>query len=84
MTAINFSARDEKEQMIQAPNTIRRVTTTDSSRIDDLLNSAVGSIIPDALTLNHGIRVTRIGPGEYTVETAADVACGYTVYEDRV
>jgi hypothetical protein len=84
MTATNLSARDEKEQMIQAPSTIRRVTTTDAARIDDLLNSAVGRIIPDALALNHGIRVTRVGPGEYTVETAADVACGYTVYEDRV
>ena len=71
--------------MIQAPSTtIRRVTTTDASQIDDLLNSAVGRIIPNALAQKHGIRVSRIGPGEYTVETAADVACGYTVYEDRV
>ncbi|MEV7574705.1 hypothetical protein AB0P28_16575 [Pseudarthrobacter sp. NPDC089323] len=70
--------------MIDAHSTIRRVATTDASRIDDLLNSAVGRIIPDALALNYGIRVSRIGPGEYTVETAADVACGYTVYEDRV
>ncbi|MDQ0675132.1 hypothetical protein QFZ36_002693 [Pseudarthrobacter siccitolerans] len=84
MTAINLSAPDEKEQMIQAPSTIRRVTTTDASRIDDLLNSTIGRIIPDAVELNHGIRVTRTGPGEYTVETAADIACGYTVYEDSV
>jgi hypothetical protein len=71
-------------QAIQAPSTIRRVTTTDASRIDDLLNSTVGRLIPDALALNHGIRVSRTGPGNYTVETAADVACGYTVYEERV
>lgn len=70
--------------MIQAPSTIHRTKTTDASRIDDLLNSAVGTIIPGALALNHGIRVTRIQPGGYAVETAADVACGYTVYEDRV
>lgn len=69
--------------MIQAPSTIRRVATTDASRIDDLLYLAVRRIIPDALVLNHGIRVSRIGPGDYTVETAADVACGYTLYEDR-
>ena len=78
------SAKYEEEQMIQAPSTIRRVATRDASRIDDLLNSTVGRIIPDALALNHGIRVTRTGPGEYTVETAADVACGYTIDEDRV
>ena len=70
--------------MIQAQSAIRCVTTTDVSRIDDLINSAVGKTIPDALVLNHGIRVTRIGPGDYTVETAADVECGYTVYEDRL
>jgi len=44
------------------------------------MNSTVGKIIPDALAQNCGIRVSRIGPGEYTAETAADVACGYTVY----
>lgn len=70
--------------MIQTLSTVRRVTTTDASKIDDLLNSAVGRIIPDALAQNCGIRVRRIGPGEYTVETAVDVACGYTVYEDNV
>jgi len=70
--------------MFQAPSTIRRVTTTDASQIDELLNSTVKRIIPDALALNQGIRVTRIGSGEYTVESAVDVACGYTVYEDRI
>jgi len=68
--------------MIQAPSMIRRVTTTDASQIDDLLNSAVGRIIPDALAQNCGIRVSRIGPGEYIVETAANVVCGDTVFED--
>ncbi|MDR6688627.1 hypothetical protein J2Y41_004222 [Arthrobacter sp. 1088] len=70
--------------MIQASSTIRRVITADAARIDDLLSSTVDRIIPDALALNHGIRVTRLGPGEYTVETTADIACGYTVYEDCV
>jgi hypothetical protein len=65
--------------MIQNLGTICRVTTTDASQVDDLLNSAVSKVIPDALDLKHGIRVTRRGPGKYTVETAADVACGYTV-----
>jgi hypothetical protein len=69
---------------MQAPSMIRRVTTTDAARVEDLLDSAVSGIIPDALAMNHGIRVTRVGPGEYIVETAADVACGCTIYEDRV
>jgi hypothetical protein len=73
-----------KSKMMQAPSRIHRVATTDASQVDDLLNLAVGKIIPDALALNHSIRVIRNGPGEYTVETAADVACGYTVYQDRV
>lgn len=70
--------------MVQTPSTIRRVATTDVSQIDDLLNSVIRRIIPDALAQNCGIRVSRIGPGEYTVETSTDVACGYTVYEDRL
>jgi hypothetical protein len=65
--------------MLHAIHTILHVATTDAAEIDDLLNSTVESLIPDALAINHGIRVTHIGPGEYTVETAADVACGYTV-----
>ena len=67
--------------MIHTTHAIRRVTTTDAARVDELLNLTVEKLIPDALALNHGIRVTRIGPGEYTVETAVDVACGYTAYE---
>ncbi|MDJ0458645.1 hypothetical protein PUN71_015680 [Arthrobacter sp. NQ7] len=57
------------------------MTTTDASKVDDLLNTTVERLIPDALALNHGIRVTRTGPGEYTVETTVDVACGHTVFE---
>jgi hypothetical protein len=71
----------EREHMIHASHTIRHVTTKEASRVDDLLNSTIERLIPAALALNHGIRVTRIGPGEYTVETATDVACGYIVYE---
>ncbi|GAB13304.1 hypothetical protein ARGLB_037_01550 [Arthrobacter globiformis NBRC 12137] len=68
--------------MIQTTHTIR-VTPADASKVDDLLNSAVGELIPRAIALNHGIRVTRMGTGDYTAETAADVPCGYTVYEHR-
>ena len=67
--------------MIQTTHTIRRVTTADASKVDDLLNSAVEGLIPWAIALNHGIRVSRIGTGEYVVETAADIPCGYTVNE---
>ncbi|MFE4834544.1 hypothetical protein ACFRAU_07660 [Arthrobacter sp. NPDC056691] len=67
--------------MIQAPNLIRRVSVTDAGMLDDLLNSAVESLIPDALALSEGIRVTRTGPGDYTVETTPDVTCGYTICE---
>ncbi|MFF2315251.1 hypothetical protein ACFVTE_03175 [Arthrobacter sp. NPDC058097] len=69
--------------MIQTTDTIRRVTTADASKLDDLLNSAVEGLIPRAITLNHGIRVTRIGTGNYTTETTADVPCGYTIYEHQ-
>ena len=66
--------------MLHAIHTILHVATTDAAEIDDLLSSTVESLIPDALAINHGIRVTRIGPGEYTGgETAADVASSYTV-----
>ncbi|MGC0239650.1 hypothetical protein [Arthrobacter sp. SD76] len=65
--------------MTHATHTIRRVSTTDVAALDDLLNSTVQDIIPAALALSQGIKVTRVGPGEYTVETAPDVACGYTV-----
>ena len=67
--------------MLNTTHTIRRVITTDVARVDDLLNSAVKRLIPEALALGFGIKVTRIGPGDYTVETARDIACGYTVYE---
>jgi hypothetical protein len=69
--------------MIHATQTIRLVTTKEASRMDGLMSSAVEQLIPVALALNHGIRVTRTGPGNYTVETAADVACGHTVYEHQ-
>lgn len=69
--------------MNQTTYTIRRVTTADAAKVDNLLNLSIKGLIPVALALNHGIRVTRIGPGDYTVETAADIACGYTVYEQR-
>lgn len=65
--------------MTKTAHTVRHVSTADVTLIDDLLNSAVKQLIPDALTLNHGIRITRIGPGDYTIETTEDVACGYTV-----
>ena len=67
--------------MTEATQIIRRVLATDVATRDDLLNSAVECVIRDALALNHGIRVTRVGPGDYLVETAADVPCGYTIYE---
>lgn len=67
--------------MTQTPRTIRRVTTANPANVDALLTSAIEGLIPDALALNCGIRVTRMGAGEYTVETATDVLCGYTVYE---
>ena len=62
---------------------IRHVLVTSVATLDDLLNSAVERVIPDALALNQGIRVTRVGPGDYLVETAAGVPCGYTIYEQR-
>ena len=65
--------------MLHAIHTILHVAAIDAAEIDDLLSLTVESLIPDALAINHGIRVTRIGPGEYTVETAADVASSYTV-----
>lgn len=67
--------------MVHATHTIRHITTLEAAQVDDLLNTTVEQLIPAALALNHGIKVTRTGPGNYTVETAADVACGYTVYE---
>lgn len=69
--------------MIQPTHIIRRVSTTDVTSVDDLLQSTVEALIPDVLAMNRGIRVTRTGAGEYTVETAADVGCGYTVYKHR-
>ncbi len=69
--------------MFQTPHTLRRVTTADAAKIEDLLNLTVEGLIPVALALDHGIRVTRIGPGDYSVETAPDIARGYTVCEHR-
>lgn len=67
--------------MIQTTETRRRVATTDATKVDGLLGSAVEGLIPVAIAQNHGIRVTRTGPGQYTVETSPDIECGYTVYE---
>jgi hypothetical protein len=67
--------------MINATHAISRVTTEDAATVVDLLDSAMEGLIPVALALNRGIKVTRIGAGDYTVETAADVPCGYTIYE---
>lgn len=67
--------------MIEGNHAIRRVTTADAAKADELLNSEIEGIIPTALKLNHGIRVIRLGPGNYVVETAPEVTCGYTVYE---
>lgn len=68
--------------MIQATHTCRHVSVKNVAMLDDSLNAAVDAIIPNALALSQGIRVTRIGPGNYIVETASDVQCGYTVYVD--
>jgi hypothetical protein len=67
--------------MSQAVQISRRVSATDVATLDDLLNSAVEATIPDALALNSGVRVTRLGPGDYIVETTPEVQCGCTIYE---
>lgn len=69
--------------MTHATQIIRHVTATDVATLDDLLTSAVEGVIPDALARSQGIRVTRVGPGDYLVRTAADVPCGYTIYEQH-
>lgn len=69
--------------MTHATQILRRVSATDAATLDDLLNSEIEHVIPDALALNLGIRVTRVGPGDYLVETANDVPCGYTIYEQQ-
>jgi hypothetical protein len=69
--------------MTHATQILRRISATDAATLDDLLNSVIEDVIPDALALNLGIRVTRVGPGDYLVETAADVPCGYTIYEQQ-
>lgn len=69
--------------MTHSAQIIRRVSATDVATRDDLLNSAVEGLIPDALALNQGIKVTRIEPGDYIVETSPDVQCGYTICEPR-
>lgn len=63
---------------------VSTVSTKEAARVDDLITSTVERLIPAALALNHGIRVTRTGPGTYLVETTADVACGYTVDDHLV
>jgi hypothetical protein len=67
--------------MTSTSQIIRRVTTSDVATLDEILGSTVEGIIPDALALNQGIRVSRIGPGDYLVEIAPDLPCGYTTYE---
>ncbi|MDZ4092856.1 MAG: hypothetical protein U1D68_16795 [Arthrobacter sp.] len=69
--------------MTHATPETRRISAIDVATLDDLLNSAIEDAIPNALILNRGIRVTRVSPGEYLVETAADVPCGYTIYEQH-
>lgn len=69
--------------MTHTTKTIRRVLATDVAGRDDLLNSTIEGLIPDALALKQGIKVTRLGPGDYVVETTSDVPCGYTIYEPR-
>lgn len=69
--------------MTHTTKTIRRVLAADVATRDDLLSSAIEGLIQDALALKQGIKVTRIGPGDYIVETASDVPCGYTIYEPR-
>lgn len=69
--------------MIEAAHTCRHVFVKNVAVLDNFLNAAVEAIIPNALALRQGIRVTRVGPGNYIVETASDVQCGYTIYDDR-
>lgn len=69
--------------MTHTTKTIRRVLARDVAMREDLLNSAIEGLIQDALALKHGIKVTRIGPGNYVVEITSDVPCGYTIYEPR-
>jgi len=66
---------------MQSTVSARRVITSDAATIDVLLSSAEEQIIPYALALNQGIRVTCVGPGDFVVQPAEDVACGYTVHE---
>lgn len=61
----------------------RRVAATDVAMLEDSLNSTLEEVIPDALVLTQGIRVTRVGPGNYLVETTANVPCGYTIFEQH-
>lgn len=69
--------------MAQATQIIRRISAEDVPTIENLLNSAVEALIPEAIALGQGIKVTRVGPGEYTAEAAPDVPCGYTIYKAR-
>ncbi len=55
--------------MTHATPETRRISAIDVATLDDLLNSAIEDAIPNALILNRGIRVTRVSPGEYLVET---------------
>jgi hypothetical protein len=70
-------------RVIHSTQSICRVSASDVATRDELLNSAVEGLIPHALALNHGIKVIRIHPGNYIVETTADVPCGYTICEPR-
>lgn len=65
--------------MTQAVQIIRHLSATDVASRDNLLDSAIENLIPDALALNHGIKVTRVQPGDYIVETTPEVPCGYTI-----
>jgi hypothetical protein len=67
--------------MSNSTRSVQRVCTTNVTQVDDLLTLAVERVIPDALALKQGIKVTRVGPGEYLVETAPEVPCGYTICE---
>lgn len=61
--------------------TIRRVSAADVAALEAALSAAVEAAIPDALSKQQGLRVQRLGPGEYQVLTDSAVPCGYTVCE---
>jgi hypothetical protein len=51
-----------EELVAQATQDIRRISASDATMIENLLNSAVEALIPEALALSQGIKVTRAGP----------------------